>query len=298
MAILSTGRKHIVAALNGFHGKTLGSLATTSKAVFRSPFLGSLLNVTHVPLNDVAALRQAFKSARMTGNEIAGLILEPVQGEGGIHVCTDDFLKQARKVCDEYGANLIFDEVQTGMGRTGKWWGCQHAGVVPDLMAIGKAFGGGVMPVGACIGTKKVWEKYVAEPFLMTTTFGGNPLALSAAIAALYVVESEGLVEKAGKKGDYMMAALRGVQKQFPLLLTEVRGRGLMIGLEFATNDIGVLYGRGMFARKVLVSGTLSNSLVVRIEPPLTIEYDQIDQVVEATRLTLEQIHKSMRAKL
>jgi putrescine aminotransferase len=191
MALLHTGRKHIVATTNAFHGKTLGALATTSKAVFRAPFLGSMLNVTHVPFNDIAHLRETFKAAAFTGNEIAGFILEPIQGEGGIYVASDEYLRAARALCDEYGACLIFDEVQSGMGRSGKWFASEWSGVVPDLLAMGKAMGGGVMPVAACCGREPIWRKYVENPFLLTTTFGGNPLALAAAIATVNVIIDE-----------------------------------------------------------------------------------------------------------
>ena len=209
MALLHTGRKHIIATVNAFHGKTLGALATTSKSVFRQPFLGSLLNVTHVPFNDIAHLRETFKAAAFTGNDIAAFILEPIQGEGGIYVASDEYLRAARALCDEFGACLIFDEVQSGMGRSGKWFASEWSGVVPDLMAMGKAMGGGVMPVAACCGKAHIWRKYVENPFLLTTTFGGNPLALSAAIATvnviikdkvrlLAVVQSWGTVQKQG----------------------------------------------------------------------------------------------------
>jgi putrescine aminotransferase len=188
MALLHTGRKHIIATVNAFHGKTLGALATTSKSVFRQPFLGSLLNVTHVPFDDLTHLRETFKAASFTGNDIAAFILEPIQGEGGIYVASDEYLRGARALCDEYGACLIFDEVQSGMGRSGKWFASEWSGVVPDLMAMGKAMGGGVMPVAACCGRAEIWKKYIENPFLLTTTFGGNPLALSAAIATVNVI--------------------------------------------------------------------------------------------------------------
>jgi putrescine aminotransferase len=191
MSLLHTGRKHIIATVNAFHGKTLGALATTSKSVFRQPFLGSLLNVTHVPFNDIAHLRETFKAAAFTGNDIAAFILEPIQGEGGIYVASDEYLRAARALCDEFGACLIFDEVQSGMGRSGKWFASEYSGVVPDLMAMGKAMGGGVMPVAACCGRGAIWKKYIENPFLLTTTFGGNPLALAAAVATVNVILKE-----------------------------------------------------------------------------------------------------------
>jgi len=285
MALLSTGRKHIISTVNAFHGKTLGALSTTSKSLFRKPFL-PLLNVTHAPFNDSKHMEKLFKASKFTGNDIACIILEPIQGEGGIYIACDEYLRTCRRLCDEYGAVLVFDEVQSGMGRTGRWWGCDHAGVVPDLIAIGKAFGGGVQPAGACFGTQKVWEKYVEEPFIMTTTFGGNPLAMAAAIATVNVIQQEGLLHKATTRGDQMMTGLRKLKAEFPSVIADVRGRGLMVGVEFCTNDIGVLFSKGIFARGVLVSGTLINALVVRIEPPLTITEEQVNTVLERARET------------
>jgi putrescine aminotransferase len=299
--MLSTGRTHFVATVGAFHGKTIGSLSGTSKSAYRNPFRGALLDFTHLPLNDIAALQAHFEGSEFTGHHIAGLILEPVQGEGGINICTNDYLRKARELCTKYGACLIFDEVQTGMGRTGKMWGCDHANVVPDIMAVGKAFGGGVMPVGACIGTAKVWEKYIENPFVMTTTFGGNPLAMAAAISAMEVIHSEGLVQQSKDKGDYFIYRLKRLQAQFPLIVKEARGLGLMLGLEFHTNEYGYRFSSGTFKRGVLVSGTLVNARVVRIEPPLTITKQQIETVLDimkATLIEIEEENERMSSKM
>lgn len=280
MSLLHTGRKHIIATVNAFHGKTLGALATTSKSVFRQPFLGSLLNVTHVPFNDIAHLRETFKAAAFTGNDIAAFILEPIQGEGGIYVASDEYLRAARALCDEFGACLIFDEVQSGMGRSGKWFASEYSGVVPDLMAMGKAMGGGVMPVAACCGRGAIWKKYIENPFLLTTTFGGNPLALAAAVATVNVILKEKLLDAAVERGDQLTQGMRRLQAAFPDLIKDVRGRGLLLGVEFTANEVGVAWSKALFNRKVLVSGTLVNAKVVRIEPPLTITAEQCDTVL------------------
>ena len=292
IAMMSTGRTHFVATIGAFHGKTLGALSGTSKKNYRTPFRGALMDFTHLPLNDIAALEAHFEGSRFTGHEIAGVILEPVQGEGGINICTNEYMRAARRLCTQYGACLILDEVQTGMGRTGKWWGCEHAGVVPDVMAVGKAFGGGVMPTGACIGTKKVWEKYIENPFLMTTTFGGNPLAMAAAIATMQVIHSDGLVQQAKDKGDYFLYRLKRLQAQFPLIVKEVRGLGLMLGIEFHLNEMGYRFSAGVFERGLLVSGTLVNARVIRVEPPITITKQQIDQVLAIMKDCLTELQK------
>ena len=152
MSMLTTGRHHFIGTIGAFHGKSLGSLAGTSKAMFREPFL-PLKRWTHVPFGDVDALRMIVASSDFSGDRVAAVVIEPIQGEGGINVAPPGYLAAAREICDKYGALLVFDEVQCGMGRSGKMFCCEHDGVTPDLMALGKGFGGGVMPIGACVGT-------------------------------------------------------------------------------------------------------------------------------------------------
>lgn len=297
MAMLATGRTQFVATTGAFHGKTIGALSATSKAAYRNPFRGALLDFTHLPLNDISALEAHFEGSEFTGHSIAAVILEPVQGEGGINITSVDYMRAARRLCTQYGACLIFDEVQTGMGRTGKMWGCDHSRVIPDLMAVGKAFGGGVMPVGACIGTATVWAKFMENPFLMTTTFGGNPLAMAAAIATMEVIHNEGLVEQSRDKGEYFLGKLRELQVKYPTIVKEARGLGLMIGLEFFTNEMGYSFSKYTFNRGVLVSGTLVNARVIRIEPPLTISKAQIDTVITCMHDTIEQIYAETQSQ-
>lgn len=271
LALLHTGRSKVLACINAFHGKTLGALATTSKAAFREPFLSSLLDVTHIPFNDISALESSFHAATFTGNTIACIILEPIQGEGGVHVATDAYLRAARDLCTRHGACLIFDEVQTGFGRTGKWFACQHAGIVPDLLCIGKSMSGGVIPVSACCGTLAVWKRYIDNPFLFTSTFGGNPLAMSAVIATVNVILDEDLLEKATRRGVQLKGGLEILSANFPDIIREVRGRGLMLAVEFLRNDYGVQWSKQLLDNGVLVSGTLVSATTVRVCPPLVI---------------------------
>jgi putrescine aminotransferase len=291
--MMATGRTHFVSTIGAFHGKTLGALSGTSKSSYRKPFGSALLDFVHLPLNDIQAMESHFSGCEFSGHAIAGVILEPVQGEGGIHICTTEYLRKVRDLCTKHGAMLIFDEVQTGMGRTGKWWGADHSGVVPDIMAVGKGFGGGVMPVGACIATEEAWKMYIDNPFLMTTTFGGNPLAMAAAIAAMEVVHSENLVEQARVKGEFLLGKIRDFQKRFPKLIKEVRGLGLMIGIEFVTNELGYEFSKNTFRMGVLVSGTLINAQVVRVEPPLTITQTEMDQVLVVMEKALVELSKN-----
>lgn len=281
MAMLATGRHHLIGTVGAFHGKSLGSLGGTSKAVFREPFL-PLLRWTHLPWGDTDLLAKMMKTFDFTGDRVAALVIEPIQGEGGINVAPPGYLAAARELCDRYGAMLIFDEIQSGMGRSGKMFACEHDGVTPDLMALGKGFGGGVMPIGAVVGTPRTWERYIENPFLHTTTFGGNPVACAAAIATLNVLLEEDLPRQAGEKGEYLLGKFAELGAKYPDLLVEWRGRGLMLGLEFSDNEKGYEVAKELFARQILIGGTYINARTLRVEPPLTIGYDQLDRFLAA----------------
>ncbi len=293
MAMLTTGRHHFVGAIGAFHGKSLGSLGGTSKAMFREPFL-PLQRWTHVPFGDVDALRSVVASADFTGERVAAVVLEPIQGEGGINVAPPGYLPAAREICDRYGALLVLDEVQSGMGRSGKMFSCQWDGVVPDLMALGKGFGGGVMPIGACVGTPKTWEKYIENPFLHTTTFGGNPVCCAAAIATINVLLEEDLPRQAHEKGEYLLPRLNALAGKYPKVMAGARGRGLMLGMEFASHDLGYAVAKCLFARQILISGTYINAQVLRIEPPLPVGYPQLDRFLAALEDSLGEVSRGL----
>lgn len=293
MAMLTTGRHHFVGAIGGFHGKTLGALGGTSKAVFREPFL-PLLHWSHLPFGDLDALSTFLKACDFSGDRVAAVVLEPIQGEGGINVAPPGYLAGARELCDRYGALLVFDEIQCGMGRTGKMFYCQHEGVTPDLLALGKGFGGGVMPIGACVGTARTWERYIDNPFLHTTTFGGNPVCCAAAIATINVLLEEDLPRQAGEKGDYLLKALSGLAERFPRVLRLSRGVGLMLGMEFTDDAIGYAVAKELFARNILISGTYINARVLRIEPPLVIAYQQLDRFLQALEESLRAVQSTL----
>jgi len=269
----------IVVATKGFHGKSFGSLSASGKSTFRVPFGAMLPGFKHVPFNDILALEDIMASCRMTGEDVGAVLLEPIQGEGGVNVPNDEYLPAVRKVCDEFGALLIFDEVQTGLGRTGKMFACEHWGVTPDIICLAKALGGGVMPIGATVATEAVFSKLFGNPFLHTTTFGGNPLACAAALATIDVVIEERLSERAASMGTYMIEGLRHAVRNHRDVVTDVRGKGLLIALEFTSDEAGFAIAKRLFDRGVLVAGTLINARTVRVEPPLTIEFAQADKV-------------------
>ena len=292
LARLHTEHTGFIAAVGAFHGKSMGSLSATSKFVFRKPFLPLVPGFRHVPYGDADALEKEVASAEFTGEDIAAVILEPIQGEGGAIIPPDDYFPRVREICDRYGALLIADEVQTGMGRTGKMFGIEHYGVVPDIMCLGKAFGGAVMPIGAFVSTKEIWEKMTPNPFLHTTTFGGNPVCCAAAIAAINVTLEERLPEQAAEKGNYFIPKLVDLMNKHKNICVEGRGRGLLIGMEFASNEAGYEVAKGLFEHGVLVAGTLIHAKTIRIEPPLTITKAELDKVLETLSRVFVEVSK------
>ena len=246
---------------------------------------------------------------------LAAVLLEPILGEGGIIVPDDDYFPGVRRLCDKYGALLIVDEVQTGMGRTGKMFCVEHWNVEPDIICLGKAFGGGIMPagmktsihhgsrdadhsfaLGAFIGSEKLWTPIFSNPFLHTTTFGGNPLACAAAIATINVLLEERLCDRARTVGDIFLAKLKSTIKPYsPYLVVEARGKGLMIALEFVDTEVGFRVSKSLFREKILVAGTLVNAKTIRIEPPLTITLEQVDIVISSLAKVLKEIATEMK---
>lgn len=280
LARLYTKRHTFISTLSGFHGKSFGSLSLMGKAMFREPFQQGMQDVRFVPFGDAAEMEQEFARAEQVGVKIAGVVLEPVQGEAGAVVPPDDYFPRVRELCTRYGALLIADEVQTGMGRTGKLWGVDHWDVAPDIMCLGKSLGGGVMPLSAFISTAEIWEVMIPNPIIHSTTFGGNPLACAAGIAAIEVTLDEDLPGQAASKGAMMLGELRQLKARYPQVLKDVHGKGLLIGLEFHQQEIGWKVASGLFKRGVLVAGTYANARVIRLEPALGIETALLKEVL------------------
>lgn len=290
LAKMYSDRTTILSATRAFHGKSLGSLSGTAKGIFRKPFFPLVSGFRHVPYGDIDMMRKTFEVCSLVGEDVAAVILEPIQGEGGIILPPENYLKQVRELCDQYDAILIFDEVQTGMGRTGKMFAAELYDVVPDILCLAKAFGGGIMPAGAIVAKEKVFKSLFPNPFMHTTTFGGNPLACAAAIATIQVLLEEKLPERAEKEGEYFLAKLKEAAIGHEDKVMEIRGKGLMIGIEFHKDEVGYAVSKGMFDEGVLVAGTLVNSKTIRIEPPLVISIEEIDKVVASFKQVLAQV--------
>jgi putrescine aminotransferase len=296
LAKMYTKKPGFIVALKAFHGKTMGSLSMMGKADYRQP-PGMLYGgpIYHVPYGNADAVEQQLDICQKVGIDIAAVLMEPIQGEAGAIVPPDDFWPRLRELTRHYGVLLIADEVQTGMGRTGKLWGVDHWNVAPDIMALGKSLGGGVMPVSCFCSNAEIWQVMMdPNPFIHTTTTGGGALACSAAIAAIHVTLRERLWEQAAEKGDYIFAKLHEFAARYPQIYKSITGKGLLIGQHFHDPEIGYKVAAGLFKRGVLVAGTLTSAHTIRIEPPLVITYQQIDAVLDRLENVLEEIVKTL----
>lgn len=274
-ARISTGRINIVAAMRAFHGRTYGSLSATFNKKYREGFEPLVPGFSHVPYNNVEALDKAVNE------ETAAVILEVVQGEGGVYPASEEYIQAARRICDERGALLIVDEIQTGFGRTGMMFAIQHFDVTPDMLCCAKSLAGGV-PMGAVLIGHNVKN---LTPGVHGSTFGGNPLSCAAAIAALGVIEEEKLARQALVKGAYLRDRLREINSPN---IREVRGMGLMVGVEM--KEKAAPYIKALQKRMIIALN--AGMTVIRLLPPLVISYEQIDHLAEvlAEVLTAEPI--------
>ena len=299
LARIATGKEKIVSALGAFHGKSMGALSVTGKESYQRPFQPLVPQVEQVPYGDVQAMEKA-----LAAKDAAAVILEPIQGEGGVILPPADYLIQVRQLCTKYQALLILDEIQTGLGRTGYNFACEHDKVVPDIICLAKALSGGVMPIGSFSTTKDIWDKAygTTDKYLLhTSTFGGNTRAAAAGLETISILVEEELAHQSREKGQHLLNKLLPMVEKYPILKA-VRGRGLMVGLEFhpqqanlvnklsggmvdklAQEFTGALVQGEMLNKHRIISGfTLNNPNVIRLEPPLTVSYEDLDYVADA----------------
>jgi putrescine aminotransferase len=296
LAKMHTKKPAFIVALKAFHGKTMGSLSMIGKADYRQP-AGILYGgpVYHVPFGDAATVEKQLDICEKIGVGVAGVLMEPIQGEAGALVPPDDFWPRIREATKHYGTLLIADEVQTGLGRTGKLWGVEHWNVEPDILSVAKSLGGGVMPVSAFCSTEEIWQCMMyPNPFIHTTTTGGGALACSAAIASINVVLRDDFPKQAAEKGNYLIPKLQALAEKYPQIYSEITGKGLLIGQHFHAPEIGYHVAAGLFKRGVLVAGTLTSAHTIRIEPPLIITYEQIDEVLNRLEDTLKEVARTI----
>ena len=238
------------------------------KSTYRTPYIPMVQQVQHVQYGVADDVRKAIKNLQAVGEKVAGVILEPIQGEAGVIVPPAGYLQEVREICDETGVALIFDEIQTGMGRTGTMWRCEAEGVTPDIMTYGKAFG--------------------------SPTFGGNPVCCAAAIATIkYMLEND-IPGVCKRKGEILKAGLQSLAEKYPEIIQEVRGTGLMLAVEFHTCELGYETAKGLFARRVMTAGTLVNAKTIRFEPTAVISEQDIKDVISRMDEALADTKKAL----
>jgi putrescine aminotransferase len=284
------GKRHVIAMDGGFHGKTLGALSVTGREQYRSPFGPLLPLVDFVPFGDLGALRAVLTAESL-------VLLEPVQAEGGVRLPPEGYLRQVRQACTDAGAVMILDEIQSGLGRLGAWWGADLAGVTPDALLTGKILGGGVMPAGGVVASAQLFAPLNADPLLHSSTFAGSPLAAAAVAATIGVIKSEGLIERARVLGPQVrdLAAV-AVAAHCPHLVTEVRGQGLLIGVDFVSADAAAEFLIGLLDEHVIPSYSLNSSNVLRLTPPAVLDAADLDWLARALTAAARHVARAMPA--
>lgn len=266
LAIKYTGKHEFIAAQGSFHGRTMGALATTWNEHYRAPYAPFGINAKFVPFNDLQAIKEAVSK------ETAGIILEPVQGQGGVNIPSNGYLEAVRELCDEKEILLIFDEVQTGFGRTGKLWAGEHWNVVPDIMPLAKALGGGISS-GACIAKEEIAKAF--DHGAHGTTFGGNPLACALSLEAMKIVVEENLSERAAELGKKAVKQLKELKEDLEII-KDVRGIGLLIGIEVSKDAKKLCLE--MIKKGILITYTAEK--VIRVIPPLVIKEEELEKAL------------------
>ena len=273
---MGKNRYEIITMERSFHGRTLATLTATGQDKFHKGYEPLMPGFKYVPFNDIEAVKSGINS------KTCAVMLEPIQGEGGVNCPSEGYLKALREICDEKGLLLIFDEVQVGMGRTGKLFAYEHEEVEPDILTRAKSLAGGV-PIGAMLIKKGIAESF--QPGDHASTFGGNPLATAAGVAALTTILEEGVLENCQKMGDYFRSRLDQIKEKFPFV-KEVRGKGLILGMELKGDGSSIV--KEMLKRKILINCTMGN--VLRFLPPLIVTQEEVDRVIKA----LEEVFTGM----
>ncbi|MEU6668848.1 aminotransferase class III-fold pyridoxal phosphate-dependent enzyme [Streptomyces sp. NPDC046727] len=272
------GRRRLVSMVGGYHGKTLGALSVTAKSTFQEPFRPLLPDVTHVPFGDASALGAVL--AQYPG-EVC-VIVEPVQGEAGVVIPPPGYLGEVRALCSEYGALLVVDEIQTGLGRLGSWWGSDAEQVRPDILLSGKALGGAVVPVAATIATSEVFAVLDRDPVLHTSTFSAAPIAMAAVCGAITAIRDDGLVDRAAELGSRITAELTRITGTYLAHHPhEVRGAGLLIGVEFVDPALAADLFIALVGHDVVANLSLNSDNVVRFTPPAVMSEPDVEFFIE-----------------
>jgi putrescine aminotransferase len=276
----ANGKRHVVSMVDGYHGKTLGSLSVTGRPLFQTPFLPLLPGVSHVPFGDVLAL--ADELSRHDDGSVC-VLLEPVQGEAGVIVPPAGYLRSVASLCQRHKAFLVFDEVQTGLGRLGHWWGADREDVVPDVLLAGKALGGGVLPVSALVATDEAFAPFDRDPFIHTSTFSGAPLGMAAVRGALAAIQEDDLVTRADRLGRQLRDELGHLLHElFGDRMATVRGVGLLIGIELSVDGLAGELLLELMAAGVIANHSLNSDRVLRLTPPAVLDDREVQFLLDA----------------
>lgn len=303
MARSKTGRKIILSTKNSFHGKTLGALSASGRSIYQEPFHTPVENFETIPFGEIDVLR-----TRLSKGDVAAFVVEGIQGEGGMRCAPTGYLAQVQWWCHQFGTLFILDEVQTGLGRTGKMFVADHEGIEPDILLLAKALGGGLVPLGACVAAKTAWTQDFGD--YHSSTFANNNLTCSVGLAVLEILQrnNQDLIRQVQEKGCYLISQLKVVQERYPSVIQDVRGKGLMVGIEFGPwsgeysylmslasdsgNTVPLICGYLLNVHGILTAPVFNNAQTLRLEPPLIVTHKHIDKVVDAIETTADLIQR------
>lgn len=279
-----TMKKEIIYAERAYHGHTGFALSAIGRDAYKEPFKPLIPGFKMVPFGDIDAIKKAIT------DDTAAIILEPIQGEGGINIPQDEYLPAVRKICDDHEILLILDEIQTGLGRTGKMFASEHWDVVPDIMTVAKSLGGGIYPISATIFKQEIQDFFIPHPFIHLSTFGGSDLGCIVGLAVIDYIQKHNLADHADKMGKKFRAGFDALLKDYPTLLLEVRQKGLMMGLQYTNESIGPRMTKKLADRGVIAVYTGNDPSICRLMPPLVITPEEVDTVLDALSDSMKEL--------
>jgi putrescine aminotransferase len=279
-----TMKKEIIYAEKAYHGHTGFALSAIGRDAYKEPFKPLIPAFKMVPFGDIDAIKKTIT------DDTAAIILEPIQGEGGINIPQDEYLPAVRKICDDHEILLILDEIQTGLGRTGKMFASEHWGVVPDIMTVAKSLGGGIYPISATIFKEEIQDFFIPHPFIHLSTFGGSDLGCIVGLAVIDYIQKHNLADHAEKMGKRFRIGFDALLKQYPTLLLEVRQKGLMMGLQYTNESIGPRMTKKLADRGVIAVYTGNDPSICRLMPPLVITPEEVDTVLNAISDSMKEL--------
>ncbi|HHQ8911888.1 aspartate aminotransferase family protein [Bacillus anthracis] len=284
-------RSVIISTKKAFHGKTIGALSATGRNEFQEPFKPLLPNVCHVSFGSLEEMELELQKNKNK----AAVILEPIQAEGGVNMPPTGYFKAVRSLCDEYGALLIVDEIQTGLGRLGDWWGINQEGIVPDILLTGKILSGGIIPVAAAIVKKSIFEPLNKNPMIHTSTYAGSPLAMVAVQETIQVLKDESLILKSAKLGDRFSLFFKKILPKYSDILVDIRGKGLLWGIEFTNAGLAGRFMMELLKKNIIISTSLNSNKTIRITPPAILSDKQISYIETAIIEALNQTNLKIK---